>query len=42
MLLNQMLRVTLSNFIASGNPEEGEFLDDNESEICSKKVDCLA
>ena len=29
-----MLRLSLTNLIASRNPKEGDYLDDNESEIC--------
>lgn len=29
-----MLRLTVTNLIASRNPKEGDYLDDNESEIC--------
>lgn len=32
-----MLRLSLTNLIASRNPKEGDYLDDNESEICTRE-----
>lgn len=29
-----MLRLTVTNLTASRNPKDGDYLDDNESEIC--------